>query len=80
MENVQARRTGEDGGQEVLVKWKGYNETSWVPLASNPELAAFLHLNRGNPAAAILVKSDLRLTSAQNPAPSSRGYLTFWGS
>lgn len=53
VEKIISRQDG-----QVVVKWQGFGEefNSWFYLADNPELAAFISANSGDPPSSALVK------------------------
>ena len=53
---LQMRYEGEE--EEVLVKWRNWEgENSWVQLQHNPELRAYLNINKCNPHSSTLAQS-----------------------
>ena len=60
---------GDREDREVEVKWGKWDDpTSWVRLADNPELSAFLMENAANPDSSILAR--LKLGVSANDSPS----------
>ena len=63
---------GPEGGEEVLVKWKGeewVGHDSWVSLDTNPELKAYLTLNRANPNTSSLARRRYEASKANIHLP-----------
>ena len=50
---------GEGDQKELLVKWKGYEEMTWVSWAANPGLASYLIHSQASPFASTLTKENL---------------------
>ena len=50
---------GEGAQKELLVKWKGYEEMTWVSWAANPGLASYLIHSQASPFASTLTKENL---------------------
>ena len=68
MEDILSER-GEGEDREVEVKWENWDgPTSWVRLADNPELSAFLTQNQANPDSSTLAKLKLGVSPSDPPS------------
>ena len=54
---LQSRGKGDQ--KELPVKWKGYEEMTWVSWAANPGLASYLIHSQASPFASTLTKENL---------------------